>query len=247
MTLQPTGRKAIPDGLYSAEPEERVAALGEVSSDLRESLMAGLPSWPTMSPGSLNAWLVFLGPSPGGSPGGDWYYDALPSIGGPHGGVSEYVDGNNFWDGIREFARTVFPELCPTSAYAATMVSNLTPEQSATGPTGQYMSCAAIQVAEVLGQLIRPRLVIALGGARRYTDRSFRDLPCTREFDCGVLLTSQARAERRWFSLKSYWPSGEPFLYVSPAGIHPSLFHVSKVDTLKFLDLQSKVARTLEV
>ena len=88
---------------------------------------------------------------------GDWYYDPLPSIGGPHGGVSEYVDGNDFWNGIREFACTVFPELCPTSAYAATMVRNLSPEQSATGPTGQHMSNAAVQVAEVLGQLIRPR------------------------------------------------------------------------------------------
>ena len=69
MTRQPTGRKTIPDGFYSAEPEARVAALGQASSDLREALMAGLPTWPTMSPGSLNAWLVFLGPSPGGSPG----------------------------------------------------------------------------------------------------------------------------------------------------------------------------------
>ena len=119
--------------------------------------MVGLPSWPVFSPGSLNAWLVFLGPSPGNSPGSSWNYDPLPSVGGAHGGVAEYVDRRGFWNGIRKFARTIFPELSPTDVYAATMVRNLDPEQSATGPTGGHMYPAAIQVTEVLGKLIRPR------------------------------------------------------------------------------------------
>ena len=235
----------LPSGFYSAVPQERVAALGHATGDLRDVLMAGLPSWPKMSPGTLNAWLVFLGPSPGASPGDSWNYDPVPSVGVAHGGVAEYEDRNNFWKGIRLFARTIFTELSPADAYAATMVRNLDPKMSATAPTGKHMDTAALQVIDVLGKLIRPRLVIALGGARKHTDRAFRKLPGARDWDSGTLLTARKGLERGWFSLTANWESGDAFLYVSPKGIHPSRRHISREDTLDFLRQQSKVARSL--
>ena len=235
---------SVPPGFFSAVPQERVAALGHATSVLRKVLMTGY-SWPTMSPGSLNAWLIFLGASPGGSPRLPWNYDPLPSIGVAHGGVAEYVDGKGFWNGIREYARTIFPELYPADAYAATMVRNLVPEQSATAPTGKRVSAAALHATEVLGELIRPRLVIAIGSARKHTDRVFRKLPDAIEADSGILHTSKSRLTLEWFSLAASWESGDEFLYVSPKGIHPSRRQVSREDTLEFLCQQSEVARAL--
>ena len=241
----PQYEEALPLGFYNAQPQERVAALYQTTSNLRDNLMTGLPDWPIYSPGSLNAWLVFLGPSPGNSPGGLWNYDPLPSFGRAHGGVAEYRDRRGFWNGIREYARAIFPELSPANAYAATMVRNLDPKQSATAPTGGHMYPAAVQVTEILGRLVRPRLVIALGGARKHTDKAFQNVASINHMDSGTLYTAKKGNECRWFSLKGSWHTGEPFLYVSPTGIHPSLAHVSRQDSLRFLDQQSKVARSL--
>ena len=237
----------LPCGFYSAQPQERTRALRHATIELRNHLMAGLPDWPMFSPGTINAWLVFLGASPGNSPGGPWNYDPLPSIGGTHPGVAEYVDANGFWNGIRQYACATFPELDPADTYAATMVRNLVPEQSATAPSGKRMkmNMAAVQVTEILGRLIRPRMVIAIGGAREYTNQAFRQLADIKCLDSGVLYTAKAGEERSWFSLKGKWDGGFPFMYLSPKGIHPSRRQVSQEDTLSFLSEQSKAARAL--
>lgn len=235
----------LPTGFYAAAPQGRVTALGYATGDLRARLMADLPKWPLYSPGSLNAWLMFLGPSPGCSPGDAWGYDPLPSVGGAHPGVADYLDTQGFWNGIRKYARTVFPELRPADAYAATMVRNLDPQQSATAPTGRHMYLAAVQVVDVLDKLIRPRLIVALGGARKFTDRAIRESTNAQDLDTGVLYTAKRGDERAWFSLAGSWASGEPFLYVSPSGVHPSLRHTAETDSLRFLRRQSDVARGL--
>ena len=198
-----------------------------------------------MRNGPLNAWLVFIGASPGGSPGWDWNYNPLPSIGGPHPGLAEYIDGKGFSKGIRKYARTVFPELQPIDAYAATMVRNLVEEQAAIAPKGRHMYTAANQTVEVMDKLVRPRLVIALGGARTYTDSAFRKITNSKPLDSGTLFSSRVAKRHSWFSLMGRWETGEEFLYVSPVGIHPSIRQVSPEDTLSFLRDQSKVARRL--
>ena len=238
-------KEALPDGFYSGEPRERVAALADATEEIREALLNRVPEWPVMSPGALNAWLVLIGPSPGNSPGGAWTYDPRPSIRRAHPGVAEYVDGRGFWNGVREYARAVFPELGDLDAYSATMVRNLDPVQSATAPKGPRMRIAARQVVEVLGEIIRPRLVIAIGGSRQYADPAFKALSNVRERRTGILYTSLSREERPWFSLVGSWKSGDPFLYVSPSGIHPSLRHVSREDSMVFLCKKSEEARTL--
>ena len=235
----------LPVGFYSGIPRSRVSALTETTEDMREALLGEVSQWPTMSPGSLNAWLVFLGPSPGNSPGVPWNYNPNPSIGDAHPGVSEYVDRRGFWNRIREYARTVFYELDASEAYAATMVRNLNPIQSATATRDCRMYIAARDVVEVLGKIIRPRLVIAIGGSREYTDRAFSELFNTRKHKQGTLYTSQARDARQWHSLAGRWNDGEPFLYVSPSGIHPSRRQVSVMDCLGFLRQMSDEARSL--
>ena len=236
--------KGIPSGFYSAVPQERVTALKRTTTEQRTMLMDGLPDWPMMSPGSLNAWLVFIGPAPGNSPGGDWDYDPLPSIGGPHPGIAKYVDGKGFWNGIRKYACAVFPELQSTDAYAATMVRNLDEEQTAPSPRdGTKMYPAANQVIQVMSKLIRPRLVISLGSAREFTNPAFEKIAS--EKHSGTLLTARTRKKREWFSLAGEWETGDAFLYVSASGIGPSMRQVSLEDTLNFLRRHSNVARSL--
>ena len=235
----------LPDGFYSDSPKRRVAALGETTEDMREALLSQVPEWPTMSPGSLNAWLVFLGPSPGNSPGKPWNYDPDPSIGHAHPGVAKYVDRKGFWNGIRGYAGAVFFDLEPSDACAATMVRNLDPTQSATTSRDWRMYIAARDVVEVLGKIIRPRLVIAIGGSREYTDKAFNELFSISKHEDGTLYSARARDARRWHSLSGFWNDGEPFLYVSPSGIHPSRRQVSREDSLAFLREQSDEARSL--
>ncbi|MXX53178.1 MAG: hypothetical protein F4Z35_04365 [Dehalococcoidia bacterium] len=59
----------------------------------------------------------------------------------------------------------------------------------------------ADEVVRVLSMLVRPRLVVSMGGAREFTDRAFRKVPGIEKFDSGVLYTAEARQKRRWFSL----------------------------------------------
>ena len=236
----------LPAGFYSPIPKERVAALRQATPELRESLMQGLPEWPRKSPGSLNAWCVFLGPSPGVS-GKNWNYCWLPSIGGAHPGVSEFKDRKGFWEnGIRRYAHAIFPELKPSDAYAATMVRNLVPDESATAPTSRgRMRTGARQAIDALDKLIRPRLVIAFRDAGKYITPILEGMAGSNTFSTGTLYSSRAGNQHKWRSIRGAWESGEEYLYVCAVGIHPSRPQVSIQDTLDFLRQQSEAARTL--
>lgn len=213
----------LPDGFYSVDPVARVRALRQATTVHRQQLL-GSRNWPAKSPGALNSWLVFLGPSPGASPSSAaWPYDPLPSVGGAHPGVELYTDAHTYWHGIRAFARSLLPMMEPADAYATTMVRNLDEAESAVAPTGAPMRTAARQVVDVLDAVIKPVLIIALGGVRPYSDRAFGSLRGVRVVSRGVLHTSIKRQERPWSVSRGTWRSGHPFLYVSASGIHPSL------------------------
>jgi len=233
----------LPDGFYSAAPEQRVKALSLATPLLRDQLLDGI-DWPMYSPGAINSWLVFLGASPGASPGGTWNYDRRPSVGTAHPGVSEYEDANGYWEGIRLFARTILSELPATEAYASTMVRNLDPRQSAAGPTGGHMHEAALEVRGILDRIIRPRLIVSLGSVRGYSNRAFSSWPRIHSTHSGSLRTAISGEARKWISITGEWSTGELFRYVAPSGIHPSLRHVSSDDTLYFLSEQSQFARS---
>jgi hypothetical protein len=236
----------LPFGFYSADPRERIAALRGPTLELlelRRQLLEGV-NWPRYSPGTLNAWLVFLGASPGASPGKlPWDYDPRPAVGRAHPGVAEYQDAKGYWDGIRLFSRTILSDMTHSDAYMATMVRNLDDAQSAVGPRGSRMKQAARDVSDVLDRIVRPAMVVALGSVRTYTNQVFAEWPRARARNCGCLRTAKRGDSRPWFSLSGFWSTGEPFLYLAPSGIHPSLRHVSLEDTLMFLSQQVLIVR----
>ena len=224
----------LPPNLYSPLASERVLALKEATLTLRDRIFGeNSIVWPKYSPGTINTWLTFLGPSPGNSPGKPWLYDPKPYIGGAHPGVSEYQDKKNFWKRIRQYSRKIFSELAAEDAYAQTMVRNLDPQQAAIGPKGHHMTKAAIEVVDILANVNRPKLIISLG-ARDYCDPAFQSYAETLSYNSGILYTSKSPDERPWFSLAGKWPTGEKYLYVSANGIHPLLSHVSEEDTFNF-------------
>ena len=59
--------------------------------------------WPRYWFGTVSAWLLFLGPSPGNSPGGpiNWERDQFPTVGAPNEHFQRYEDGSGFWSSLR--------------------------------------------------------------------------------------------------------------------------------------------------
>jgi hypothetical protein len=68
-----------------------------------------LPDWKEYWFGSINPWIVFLGISPGGSPGEEinWQRDAYPTCGEPNLHFKGYLDGRGFWNIIRDWSFTM--------------------------------------------------------------------------------------------------------------------------------------------
>ncbi len=91
--------------LYHYHPAIRLSAARE-SSDAPTVPDEWQPFWS----GVANPWLVFLGPSPGNSPGqsGAAIGCRLPTLGAPHPHVEYYVDSNGFWTRIREWSHQAF-------------------------------------------------------------------------------------------------------------------------------------------
>lgn len=66
-------------------------------------------TWPAFWTGVSNPWLVFLGPSPGNSPGkARPNGPRAPTLGVPHPHVATYIDSNGFWERIREWSHRSF-------------------------------------------------------------------------------------------------------------------------------------------
>jgi hypothetical protein len=67
-------------------------------------------TWPAFWTGVSNPWLVFLGPSPGNSPGKAPAIGGprAPTLGAPNPHVETYDDSNLFWRRIREWSHRSF-------------------------------------------------------------------------------------------------------------------------------------------
>jgi hypothetical protein len=116
-------------GLFSQDPLERLAAARSVGRRERRRLEKAAEGWPTLSPGSLNAWLVLFTAKPP-----DWcdplvlWEERPPTLGVPHEGFF-YPDRLGFWAEVRRLATALFdevaPELSDTDALALSALFHL--------------------------------------------------------------------------------------------------------------------------
>jgi len=111
---------AIAADLYSANPEQRLAAACALGGRARKAALRAVSGWPPFSPGAANAWLLLVTSKPPvwRDPLMVWV-DEPPSLGEPHHGFF-YPDPLGFWAEIRRWiailVRTSAPALASTEA-----------------------------------------------------------------------------------------------------------------------------------
>ena len=129
--------------------------------------------------GSLNAWMVFVGPSPGGSPSESKKLNDLldaafhkrnPVLGRPHPSLY-YPDGQGFFDVVREWVNGAYRssgyfrrKSDEFAALSSFMTINLTkaPEGDATKVSRKGMERGATRFWQYVAPIMRPHLIVAL-------------------------------------------------------------------------------------
>ena len=94
--------------LFSADPEERLAAAANVGRRARNALASRVGDWPPNSPASMNAWLLLVTTKPP-----TWrdplvrWDDRPPTLGQAHEAFY-YPDPLGFWSEVRRWALELF-------------------------------------------------------------------------------------------------------------------------------------------
>lgn len=92
------------DDLFSSHPGQRLSAARRLSARGRRKLLGDVRSWPTDSPASRNAWLLFVTTKPP-----SWRDPLVPwpdgplTLGEPHDGFL-YPDPIGFWTEVRRWS-----------------------------------------------------------------------------------------------------------------------------------------------
>jgi len=154
--------------LYSNLPEERLEA-GLITNDL--SICQEIKDVrPYYWFGSANAWIVFLGSSPGGSPPKGQedksFYKSQISFNETSKHLLNFDDSrkkNGFWEKIRMYTKYLFPNIPESNLYKAIMAGNLIDAQEGDSSKldKEEIKNGAIESFKVLS-IVKPKLVICL-------------------------------------------------------------------------------------
>ena len=160
------------DALFSDDPLVRLTrarAVSRSTPDLEKDIRRRYKKWLPFWHGAANAWLVYLGPSPGNSPGrecGDPFQ--LPVLGKPHPHLKCYSDARGFWNTLREWTLSSFGTARlfrdePDAALGVTLNANVlpTPQGDASRIDQGELDRAMPHVADILN-LVKPRLLVPL-------------------------------------------------------------------------------------
>lgn len=159
--------------LYSNLPEERIQAADIYSNEKQIQAIIGLKNHYWF--GAPNAWLVFLGISPGGSPpkGKECIsnYKSQISFSKASNHIESFNDSRGekgFWGKIREYTNDIFPDLKDSEKYRTILAGNLIDEQ--TGDSKELIknnyqkdnilngAKASMEICEI----VKPKLLICL-------------------------------------------------------------------------------------
>ncbi|HEY3324247.1 MAG TPA: hypothetical protein VGP72_27595 [Planctomycetota bacterium] len=216
--------------LFSTLPAKRIAAARAANPakcvDLPAPWRDSVRDWPMFSAGALNAWLLFVGVSPGDStPGGvnlkteHWF----PTLGVRHPHAGYFRDDAGFWNKVRALTTDTLSSSLPPGAdpLELFMVANLADDLNAAPKDADVKRAVGSGVAHLKRTLLltQARLVCVMKKALAPTlieTVSAWGWPCVSE---GVVdVGSKAHAE--------YWRVSAPYgsVFVTQTGQHPSLY-----------------------
>jgi len=156
--------------LYSNDPRIRWARAREVAKNkgsIENELANRFQNWPPFWRGSANAWLIFLGPSPGSSGTGSKPRQ-IPELGIPHNHFKNYKDKARFWDRIRDWTNQAYSSAGifdndHDAAYGISMMGNMTSQNvgDSSKISDEQLSNAMPMVFKALEQ-VKPRIIVTL-------------------------------------------------------------------------------------
>ena len=166
------------EDIWSDDPLRRLEAVRKLSEAKRREILEGITCtapkghWPFGMPTSINPMILFLGPSPGGSPAkGDIRDETTTDYPSPTFGVInpglQYTDSNGFWEKIRTIAVRVMAGLYGVhdreDALALAGLLNLSDKPSGSAAKVEIDETTKGWVFETITKTLRPHLVIAIG------------------------------------------------------------------------------------
>jgi hypothetical protein len=163
------------DSLFSPDPRIRWKHAKKYARErghgLQKEIAERCADWPRYWWGVINAWLVFLGPSPGNSKSIrqiDWKTDRFPTLGKPHELFKREVDSTGFWERMRQWTVEAYKLagiFCDNeeAALGSTLLANVldTREGDATKITDEALLGAIPKVVTHL-ESVRPRIIIPM-------------------------------------------------------------------------------------
>ena len=151
---------------YHPHPADRLAAARDASQLVEHTLPV---DWPDYWTGVSNPWLMFLGPSPGNSPGrlSATSGNRPPTLGVPHPHLARYEDSNGFWNRIRDWTHQsfllagVFQE--PVDSLSSVLVGNLLATSAGDSKKLELSALiASIPSASRIILSLQPRIVVTM-------------------------------------------------------------------------------------
>lgn len=118
----------------------------------------------------MNPWLVFVGPSPGNSPGRpiDWVRERMPTLGEVQVHMREYVDGTGFWNRMRTWIVAAYKDAGifdddRAAALGSALLANLVSEhQGDARRISDFKLEQATPEAVALLRKLRPRVIVPM-------------------------------------------------------------------------------------
>ncbi|HEY3318941.1 MAG TPA: hypothetical protein VGP72_00490 [Planctomycetota bacterium] len=228
-------RAASSGDLFSPLPAQRLAsahvANPQQSLELPAHWREQVRDWPMFSAGALNAWLLFVGVSPGNSTRDGVDLSAehwLPTLGVRHPHAGHYCDDAGFWNKVRALTNETLTPFLPSSAdpLESFMVANLARDLNAApnaADVERAVGGGAAHLKRVL-LLTQARLVCVMN--KPATPKLIEKVSawgwqCSSQ---GVVdVGSRARAE--------YWRVAAPYgtVLVTQTGQHPSMYVPAKL------------------
>lgn len=160
--------------VYNQDPRKRWESakklLNQDPNSVRTEILKEYATWPKYWWGVANAWLVFLGPSPGNSAANpiNWEVERLPTLGEPHSHFVSQRDSTGFWPRMREWTAHAFSIAGvfvddESAAIGSTLLANVldTKEGDARRIEGAAMELAMPNTVDHLFT-VRPRIIVPM-------------------------------------------------------------------------------------